>query len=66
MDESRKHFIQIELLKKLLLRFWNCLESYKNKESYSEIIIKYFSGKSKGKNKSHTNYQIVNCVKLKH
>lgn len=54
MEESRRHFIQIELCSKLLLRFWNCLEGYKNNESYSQIITKYFSGQSKGKNKFHT------------
>ena len=31
IDESRNHFTRIELYKKLLLRFWNCLEAYKNK-----------------------------------
>ena len=54
LNESRTHFIQSKLANKLLLRFWNCLHGYKNKKSYSEIIIQYFSGKSKGKNESHT------------
>jgi hypothetical protein len=54
LNESRTHFIQNNLANKLLLRFWNCLHCYKNKKSYSEIIIQYFSGKSKGKNESHT------------
>ncbi len=54
LDESPSHFIQNELFKKLILRFWNCLEAFKNNESYYDIMVKYFSGQSKGKNKSHT------------
>ena len=51
LNESRTNFIQSKLANKL---FWNRLHGYKNKKSYSEIIIQYFSGKSKGKNESHT------------
>jgi hypothetical protein len=56
--ESREHFKQIHLCKKLVRRFWNCLTAYKNGASYSDIMTQYFSGKSTGKNTSHT--KIVN------
>ena len=38
----------------LLTRFWQCLDAYKNKETYCEIMIKFFSGLSTGKYVSHT------------
>ena len=52
--ESREHFIQIQLTKKLFRRFWNCLIAYRNGATYSYIMTQYFSGKSTGKNTSHT------------
>ena len=52
--ESRSHFIEKDLGKKLLQRFWNCLIGYKNGLSYTQIMMNYFSGKSKGKNITHT------------
>jgi hypothetical protein len=58
MIESREHFKHIHLCKKLVRRFWNCLTAYKNGASYSDIMTQYFSGKSTGKNTSHT--KIVN------
>ena len=66
LSESREHFVSIGLNMKLIRRFWNCLFAYKNGESYQEIMIKYFSGKSKGTNKSHTkisNRQLENSKK---
>jgi hypothetical protein len=65
LEESRSHFVEKELFKKLILRFWNCLEGYKNKASYCEIMLKYFSGGSKGKNQSHTNISNSQCEKNK-
>ena len=62
LKESRSHFVQIELFKKLILRFWHCLEGYTNKETYCEIMLKYFSRRAKGKNVQRL--QTVNAKRI--
>ena len=33
---------------------WNCIEGYQDGSTYYTIMSEYFSGKSTGKNKTHT------------
>ena len=53
LDESREYFIRRNLFKKLIRRFWNVLEGYKNGKTYGEMLSIYFSGRSKEKIESH-------------
>jgi len=52
--DSRVHFLERQLCQKLLRRFWNCIEGYQDGATYYTIMSEYFSGKSTGKNKTHT------------
>ena len=54
INESREHFIEIDLNIHLIRRFWRVLVGYKNGASYADILKTYFSGKSKENNISHT------------
>jgi hypothetical protein len=40
IDQSRKHFIDIELSKKLFRRFWDACEAYSAGKSYSDVLQK--------------------------
>ena len=53
IKESRIHFIEINLHKKLIKRFWSCLKAYNNGATYAEVLKTYFSGKSKGNHQEH-------------
>ncbi len=51
--ESKEHLKIINLNKKLICRFWRCIEGYAKGATYEEILQTYFCGKSKEKIESH-------------
>jgi hypothetical protein len=52
--ESRENFVKRKLYIKLIKRFWNVINAYKQKLSYGEVLKLYFSGHSKEKKEQHT------------
>ena len=48
-EQSRGHFVEIQLYKKLSHRFWNACLSYKQGQSYQHILKLFFSDSCKGK-----------------
>ena len=42
IDQSRKHFVDIELYKKLYRRFWQACEAYRNGKTYNDVLKLFF------------------------
>jgi hypothetical protein len=53
IDQSRKHFIDIQLYKKLFRRFWHACEAYRNGKSYNDVLKLFFSNFCKEEAISH-------------
>jgi hypothetical protein len=53
IDQSRTHFINIELYKKLFRRFWKSCEAYQNGQSYSDVLQLFFGSLCKEHVTSH-------------
>lgn len=53
IEESRKEFESKYIANKLLHRFWNVLQAYKDGQSYINVLENYFSSKSKENVSSH-------------
>jgi hypothetical protein len=53
IEQSREHFIDIQLYKKLYRRFWQSCEAYENGKSYSDVLTLFFSNFCKGEVVSH-------------
>ena len=53
MKDARVNYIEIDLSKKLIRKFWRCLIAYNNGVSYGQISKAYFSGKSHESVKEH-------------
>ena len=53
IEQSREHFIRIELYKKLYRQFWDACEAYNNGSSYNDVLRLYFGSSCKVEAVSH-------------
>ncbi|CAF3360349.1 unnamed protein product, partial [Rotaria sp. Silwood2] len=51
--QSRKHFIEKQIYKKLFRRFWRCLYAYQSGQNYSQVLQLFFSHSCKADVSSH-------------
>lgn len=58
IEQSREHFVEIELYKKLFRRFWFACLAYKEGKSYQDVLKLFFSSSCKGEVIAHR--KIVN------
>ena len=47
IEQSRDHFVEIQLYKKLFHRFWNACLSYKQEQSDRDVLKLFFSNSCK-------------------
>ena len=53
IDESRVHFVKIDLNIKLMRRWWRALHAYDTGATYEQVLRIYFNGKSKNNIQEH-------------